>query len=53
MQKGDDKGNVKTSVISFISFPSKEVFNRIYSELSDEGKKELERLMKEGKVKIY
>lgn len=53
MQKRDDKGDAKTSVISFISFPSKEVFDRIYSELNDEGKKELERLMKEGKVRIY
>ena len=53
MQKSDEKSDEKTSTISFISFPSKEVFDRIYSELSDEGKKELERLMKEGKVRIY
>ena len=53
MQKRDVKNDTKTSTISFISFPSKEVFDRIYSELSDEGKKELERLLKEGKVRIY
>ena len=38
--------------ISFVLFPSEEVFYKIYKELSDESKRELVRLMKEGKVRI-
>jgi len=39
--------------ITFISFPSKEIFDQIYNELDEEGKQELDKLKKEGRVKIY
>ncbi|WP_016732322.1 hypothetical protein [Saccharolobus islandicus] len=47
------KGNKKEINVTFISFPSKEIFEQIYNELSDDGKKELDRMIKEGRVKIY
>ncbi|BDC00283.1 hypothetical protein [Saccharolobus caldissimus] len=49
----ENKKDKKQVNVSFISFPSKEIFEQIYNELSEEGKKELDRMMKEGRVKIY
>ena len=49
----ENKKNKKEVSMTFISFPSKEIFEQIYNELSEDGKKELDRMMKEGRVKIY
>jgi len=39
--------------IPLITFPSPESYREIYNQLSEDGKKELDRMMKEGKIKIY
>ncbi|WP_168364265.1 hypothetical protein [Metallosphaera hakonensis] len=49
----ENEKDKKQANVTFISFPSKEIFDEIYNELNEDGKKELDSMMKEGRVKIY